>query len=113
MSNGDLDPSPIPRVGVLAKRGKQLGGGLTELRRLLAEAGIPDPLWAEIGRGKEVRKAARRLVDQGAERLLVWGGDGTIQRSLSTLTGTHLELAILPAGTANTFAQNLGVPTDL
>jgi diacylglycerol kinase (ATP) len=114
MSNGSLDPTALaPRIGVVAKQGKTLDGGLSELRSLLAAAGHPDPLWAEVSKGKRVPAAAADLIDQGAERLLVWGGDGTVQRAFTALVGTKVELGVLPAGTGNVFATNLGIPVDL
>ena len=44
--------------------------------------------------------------------LVVWGGDGMVQRSIDTLAGagTKIPLAIIPAGTGNLLATNLGVP---
>jgi diacylglycerol kinase family enzyme len=43
----------------------------------------------------------------------VWGGDGTVQRCADVLAGSGATLAILPAGTANLLAHNLGIPIDL
>ena len=45
--------------------------------------------------------------------MFVWGGDGMVQRCIDALAGTDVALAILPAGTANLFAANLGMPEDL
>jgi YegS/Rv2252/BmrU family lipid kinase len=43
----------------------------------------------------------------------VWGGDGTVQRAIDAVGGRPVTLAILPAGTANLFATNLGLPKEL
>jgi diacylglycerol kinase (ATP) len=43
----------------------------------------------------------------------VWGGDGMVQRCIEALAGSSVALAILPAGTANLLATNLGIPRDL
>jgi diacylglycerol kinase (ATP) len=43
----------------------------------------------------------------------VWGGDGTVQRCIDVLAGTGTPLAIVPAGTANLLATNLGIPDDI
>ena len=53
------------------------------------------------------------LLDEGADLLFVWGGDGTVQRAIDAVAGRPVTLAILPAGTANLFATNLGLPKDL
>ena len=45
--------------------------------------------------------------------MFVWGGDGMVQRSCDALAGTGVPMAILPAGTANLLAHNLGIPQDL
>ena len=43
----------------------------------------------------------------------MWGGDGSVRASLGELVGGRTALAILPAGTANLLAANLGVPRDV
>jgi YegS/Rv2252/BmrU family lipid kinase len=53
------------------------------------------------------------LLDAGTDLLFVWGGDGTVQRAIDAVDGRPVTLAILPAGTANLFATNLGLPKDL
>ena len=45
--------------------------------------------------------------------MIVWGGDGMVQRCVDVLAGTKATLAIIPAGTANLLATNLGIPKDL
>ena len=45
--------------------------------------------------------------------MFVWGGDGTVQRCIDAVAGTDTAVAILPAGTANLLAANLGIPHDL
>jgi YegS/Rv2252/BmrU family lipid kinase len=101
-------------IAVVAHSGKTLGGGLGELRRLLAEAGHPRLLWYEVPKSRKARKAVRRAVKKGAKLIFVWGGDGMVQRCVDALAGTkHVDLAIVPAGTANLLATNLQIPKDL
>ena len=45
--------------------------------------------------------------------VFIWGGDGTVQRCVDALAGQDAVVAILPAGTANLLAMNLGIPDDL
>jgi diacylglycerol kinase family enzyme len=52
-------------------------------------------------------------VQEGARRILVAGGDGTIGSAASVLAGTGVELAILPCGTLNHLAKDLALPLDL
>jgi diacylglycerol kinase (ATP) len=106
--------SPSDRkVAVVAHRKKTLAGGLPELRRLLAANGIEDVLWYEVPKSKKAGKMARKAVEDGASLIFVWGGDGTVQRCVDALAGSAAEIAIVPAGTANLLARNLGIPTTL
>jgi YegS/Rv2252/BmrU family lipid kinase len=101
------------KVAVVAHRGKSIGGGLGELRRALADAGIADPLWHEVPKSKKAPKHAKRAVKDGADIVVVWGGDGMVQQVADALAGSDVPLAIVPAGTANLLASNLGIPTDI
>jgi diacylglycerol kinase (ATP) len=103
----------VTSVGVIAHGGKRLGGGLPELRRALSAYGIDDPPWREVPKSKHVPSQVEDLVDRGVDLLFVWGGDGTVQRAVDALVGRPVTLAILPAGTANLLAGNLGLPDDL
>jgi diacylglycerol kinase (ATP) len=100
-------------VAVLAHRRKQLGAGLDALRELLAARGIDAPLWFEVNKSRKAPDRAREAIEQGADRILVWGGDGTVQRCIDALAGSDVTIGILPAGTANLLATNLGIPRDL
>jgi YegS/Rv2252/BmrU family lipid kinase len=108
--------SETTRIGVVAHAGKTFGGGLEELRSALADIGHADPPWYEVPKSKKAPKAIRSLVeDDGVDRVLVWGGDGTVRRAINTIVGDELEasIGILPAGTANLLAGNLDIPSDL
>jgi YegS/Rv2252/BmrU family lipid kinase len=103
----------VTSIAVLAHSEKTLEGGLPALRKVLSSYGFDDPPWVEVTKAKRISKQARRLREQGTDVLFVWGGDGSVQRALDALAGSGAEVAILPAGTANLFATNLGIPKDL
>lgn len=69
--------------------------------------------------GRKVGELARRFVGENKSRsgrgsiLVVGGGDGTLSSAASALVGTDLLLGVLPLGTLNHFAKDLGVPLDL
>jgi diacylglycerol kinase (ATP) len=102
----------MPKIAVVAHARKSFGGGLPELRQVLAQEGVTDPLWYEVRKSRKAPKYARRAAAGGAGLIFVWGGDGTVQRCIDALAGTDAVIAILPAGTANLLATNLGVPSD-
>ncbi|MER5426820.1 diacylglycerol/lipid kinase family protein [Streptosporangium roseum] len=100
-------------VAVIAHQKKSLGGGLDELRRLLADEEPGKLLWYEVPKSKKAPKQARKALKEGADLVLVWGGDGMVQRCVDALAGSGVTVGIIPAGTANLLAQNLGIPEDL
>jgi YegS/Rv2252/BmrU family lipid kinase len=103
----------MSHVAVVVHTKKQLGGGLSELRAALCEAGVSEPLWYEVSKSKEAPKKASEAASQGADLLLVWGGDGTVRRCADALAGSDVAVGILPAGTANLLASSLEIPDDL
>jgi diacylglycerol kinase (ATP) len=100
-------------VAVIAHAGKTLGGGLVELRRELEKRGVSDPLWFEVPKSRKAPKQVRQALEQGADLLFVWGGDGMVQRCIDALDKSDATIAIIPAGTANLFATNLGIPQGI
>jgi diacylglycerol kinase family enzyme len=94
---------------------------------------IPVFLNASAGRADEVRKAiagidelelretdpadlARAVASaarEGARRIVIAGGDGSISSAAAVLVGTEVSLAIIPGGTLNHLAKDLKIPLDL
>ncbi|MES1208875.1 MAG: diacylglycerol kinase family protein [Pseudomonadota bacterium] len=102
------------RLAVVAHAGKKLGGGLGELRRLLAQAGHPAPIRYEVSKSRKAPKAVRRAVKKGARLIFIRGRDGMVQHCVDALAGTKkVEIAIVPVGTANLLATNLGIPRQI
>ncbi|BBH64123.1 sphingosine kinase [Actinoplanes sp. OR16] len=104
-------------IAVVAHQRKTLGGGLDELRRRVTGQGVDELLWFEVPKSRKAPKQVRKAVEAGVDLLIIWGGDGMVQRSLdvlaSTKGGSKIPVAIMPAGTGNLFATNLGIPEDL
>ena len=109
-------PMAPPTTAVVAHTKKTLGGGLAELREQLHRAGL-DPYWYEVPKSRKAPGKVRKALKKGAELIFVWGGDGMVQRCADALAsssgGSTVAMAVLPAGTANLFAGNLGIPADL
>lgn len=100
-------------IAVIAHAGKSMCGGLEELRQVLERAGVENPLWSEVPKSKYAPERVEKALADGAETIFVWGGDGMVQRCVDVMAGSDARLAILPAGTANLFASNLGIPDDI
>lgn len=85
---------------------------LRRAREILAEAGIEVAL-APTGGPGSASELARRSVAEGRELVIVCGGDGTINEAVQGLAGSRVPLGILPAGTANVLAKELGLPWNI
>lgn len=85
----------------------------------------PDPaalaqLFAAVGRKARVRHCEpatlrptlTALRDAGPERVVVGGGDGTLSAAADVLAGSDTALGVLPLGTFNNFARDLGIPLE-
>lgn len=100
-------------VAVVANSAKSLDGGLPALRKALAQRGVSDPQWREVAKSRNAPEQVQQALAQGAELIFVWGGDGMVQRCIDAIGDSKATLAIVPAGTANLFASNLGIPRKL
>jgi len=100
------------RVAVVAHRDKLDAGNEQRLRSALAEAGLSTASWTLISKGKLAAGAVTEAVDDGAEVVVVGGGDGTVRAGAGALVHRQAALAVLPVGTANLFAGALELPVE-
>lgn len=63
--------------------------------------------------GERILETAREAVASGVDAVVAGGGDGTIRAVASVLAGGPVPMGVLPLGTLNHFARDLGIPTDL
>lgn len=61
---------------------------------------------------KDGRVCALEALEDGADVVIAVGGDGTVRTVASALSGTGHALGIIPIGTGNLFARNMGIPVD-
>lgn len=80
--------------------------------RILKDAGIVAQIAATTGPGT-ARGMAQMAVSQRQDLVIACGGDGTVNEVVNGLAGTQVPLALLPAGTANILAKELGIPWDI
>jgi len=71
-----------------------------------------DPLWFETNKEDSGVSAARSALAQAPDLVCVMGGDGTVRAVASVLRGTAVPCGLLPSGTGNLLARNLGIPVD-
>jgi diacylglycerol kinase (ATP) len=80
--------------------------------RILKDAGIIAELAPTTAPGAAT-KIARQAVDQRRGMVIACGGDGTINEIVNGLARSQVPMALLPAGTANILAKELGIPWDI
>jgi YegS/Rv2252/BmrU family lipid kinase len=102
-------------VSVLINRGGGAASADPEIARkaeaALREAGLEVDVELLDGGDCAVRCGA--AAERNEPLVIVGGGDGTISAAASALVGTDTLLGVLPLGTLNHFARDLGIPTDL
>jgi diacylglycerol kinase family enzyme len=67
---------------------------------------------AETNRRDHATRLARGAAHEGADVVVVLGGDGTLNEAANGLAGTDTALAALPGGSTNVFARTIGLPND-
>jgi len=83
------------------------------VRSAMAEHGWDEPLWLETTAEDPGAGQTAQAVRDGADLVLACGGDGTVTACADGVAGSGVPLAILPLGTGNLLARNLGLPLDL
>jgi diacylglycerol kinase family enzyme len=66
-----------------------------------------------LSAGESIEAAARRLLAGNPRAIVAGGGDGTVNAVASVLVGTQTALGLLPLGTLNHFAKDLGIPLSV
>lgn len=85
---------------------------LSEINSSLQKSGIKWEALITQGSG-DAAKFAESAIKKGIDALAVYGGDGTMRETISAMIGKEVPLAILPGGSANVLANELGIPWDL
>ena len=85
---------------------------LAVARHLSRQAGWAEPMRFETSIHDPGTGCAEEALRAGADAVIVVGGDGTVRAVADAMADTRVPLAIVPSGTGNLFARNLGIPLD-
>jgi YegS/Rv2252/BmrU family lipid kinase len=94
-----------PDSGGSKQRQKELQAAL----EILKGAGVEAELFA-AGSPEEATQLTRRAIMQGSDTVFACGGDGTVNNIAQVLANTPVALGLLPIGTANALAHDIGIP---
>jgi YegS/Rv2252/BmrU family lipid kinase len=105
----------LPRSAVLvvnarSRKGRKL---FRHACRKLEEAGINLIRAHAIRHPERIGEAIRKAIGEGAPMVIVGGGDGSLSSAVDYFVGHETVFALLPLGTANSFARTMGIPLDL
>ncbi|MGW2959439.1 diacylglycerol kinase family protein [Streptomyces sp. NPDC001220] len=85
-------------------------GTRDELREVLTRHGHREPVFLETTVADPGGGQTAQALGDGAELVVVCGGDGTVRAAADRLAGSGVPLAVVPCGTGNLLARNLGLP---
>jgi diacylglycerol kinase family enzyme len=88
------------------------GDAKRRLETLFAEAGRPVEVHL-MRRGRRIDQAAAEAVRRDAEAVVAGGGDGTVSAVAGAVADSGVPMGVLPLGTLNHFAKDLGLPLEL
>lgn len=96
-------------INAKSRRGQDLFEQACKLMK-----GLPFPVDAHaVTDPEELVPTLKKALEAKPELVILGGGDGTVSGLVDYLTGTGAALAVLPLGTANSFARTLGIPLDI
>jgi YegS/Rv2252/BmrU family lipid kinase len=102
----------VKRFCLIANPAAGGGARLAAAQAAVERAGIDAETQPTEAPGS-ARALARAAASAGAAGVIAYGGDGTLGEVASGLAGTGVPLGILPAGTMNLFAREIGIPARL
>lgn len=90
---------------------KQRDADLTRILNVLGDAGVEATL-VRTQSSVDAAEQARQAIVSGCDTVFACGGDGTVHDVLQGMVGSQAALGVIPMGTANSLAHDLGLPRD-
>jgi YegS/Rv2252/BmrU family lipid kinase len=115
----DLDPDPaggsVRRAAAIVHPGKHadLDAFHATVSKAMSDLGWAEPLWMETSKEEAGHGLAREAVQARVDLVLACGGDGTVTACADGVAGSGIPLGVLPCGTGNLLARNLGLPLNV
>jgi YegS/Rv2252/BmrU family lipid kinase len=105
----------LPKQAVLIVNAMSRSGGdvFEQVRAMLEERGVELISAQALTDPEEMRPAVCKALADKAPMIIVGGGDGSLSKAIDDFLGHDTVFALLPLGTANSFAKTLGIGTDL
>lgn len=100
---------PVP---ILVNATAGTGGACAALEHTLRDAGL-EPRLVPLPPGGDLAALAAEIAREKPPVIAAAGGDGTLSAVASALVGTGIAFGVLPTGTLNHFAKDLGIPLDV
>jgi YegS/Rv2252/BmrU family lipid kinase len=100
-----------PRSGLKKTHTTAGGTRLERAKRWVESAGVRADIH-ETTRSGHAGELAAKAVAAGVDRIVAWGGDGTVNEVAGALFGTVAALGIVPGGSGDGLARSLGLPRD-
>ena len=106
---------PVPREAVLVVNARSRKGRdqFEEAKTKLEAAGVKLIAAHPVRDPNTLIATMRKAVASGAPMIIVGGGDGSLSCTVDDVVEPDVVFALLPLGTANSFARTLGIPLDL
>jgi YegS/Rv2252/BmrU family lipid kinase len=110
-----MQDDTLPKQAVLIVNAMSRSGGdvFEQARSLLEERGVELLSAQAITDPDKMRPAVCKALADKAPMIIVGGGDGSLSKAVDDFLGHDTVFALLPLGTANSFAKTLGIGTDL
>ena len=106
------DDDQVHYVFVVNPSKPQAAQRRAHIEQFCRDKGLTDVEFIDTQLDKDGRACAKEALANGADVVVAVGGDGTVRTVASAMSGTGHAMGIIPIGTGNLFARNMGIPID-